>query len=202
MESGQQTNGINRPRFGKSQPHRVTLPSGYKALAQRPSTFSLIASGGFPSELSSLVWTLFNAEKKPSELLADSESLKKYALMLETFTPHVLVSPEIIKTGTSDCKIDEDGIMRGTLLISEVPDADKQWLVFFGMGIHKSDDEIEAAAKEVGERMAKGSEEATVEDLKPFRDEPARDDAGQPREEIREATIGDGRVAAEQSASA
>lgn len=190
MESGQQ-NGVVRPRFGRTQPHTVTLPSGYKAKAYRPSTFSLISSGGFPSELSSIVWALFNAEKKPADFLADPDALKRYALMLDTFTPHVLLDPVIIKDGESDCTVNADKMMHGTLLISEVPDADKQWLTFFGMGMHKSDEELEAAQKEAGERTAKTAGEASVEDLTSFRDESTRDDAGQSSGEVREAPVGD-----------
>lgn len=159
-----------KKKFGSV--NTVILPmSRAKVLVRRPSMFSLVKSGGLPAELTSLVWRLFgdtNGVSLASVLEETGPEAEKFAVLVEKFIPHVLVSLTI--GDVSDAEEDEQGITRGTVALIDIHDIDKNHLFLYGVGVLKGLDEI-------GEVVAK--------DLEAFRGKSPRPDDGPGGEEVR-----------------
>ena len=150
----------------------LILPmSKAKVLVRRPSMFSLVKSGGLPGELTSLVWKLFgdsNGVSLASVLEEPGPEVEKFAILVEKFIPHVLVSVTV--GDVTDAEEDEQGVTRGTIAMIDIPDIDKNHLFLYGVGVLKGLDEI-------GEVVAA--------DLEAFRARAARTDGGPSGEEVR-----------------
>ncbi len=161
-----------QPRIG--QTHPLTLPASREIVeVRRPSTFTLIVSGGLPAELSALVWKLFGTKMQLVDVMETGKELKDFAMLIEKFVPFVLVDPVIGETTT--CTIGEDGRLHGALRLDDLPDLDKNHLFLFGVGVLKGDDE---------------RDEVVAADLATFRAGAARGDAGSGGEALREAPVG------------
>jgi hypothetical protein len=134
--------------------------------------FSLVAAGGLPGELTSLVWKLFGAEGQSlNTVLQDGQDAKNFALLVEKFIPAVLVS---VKVGAeSDCDVDDAGILRGQLALLDIADIDKNQIFLYGIGVIRGDEEAEVVAR----------------DLDSFRPEPARPDAGSGSAAVQPAAV-------------
>ncbi len=158
--------------FGTAR--KLKLPSGAIVLARRPSTISLIASGGFPSELTALVWKHAQGGNDPEELAGDPEMLRKMAEMIDQYVPHVLVSPTVGPV-TNIISEGADGVLTGTVHIADMRDEDKRYLFFFGQALAGP--------------LDAGKTEVTPSDLKSFRDESASGDAGHAGEAVRAEAI-------------
>jgi len=162
----------------------LTLPSGKKVLVRRPSVTSLLASGGFPTGLTSAALKILVEKRleKPTaqEEAEDPESVQKWAAMLDSFLPRVLVQPKV--GPQTDIAEDETGLLSGTIAVTDILDFDKQVIFYFGTGLYRSDEEIEASK----------AKEATVETLKPFPGGAERVDAGPGSEAVRAETVESG----------
>ncbi len=154
----------------------VSLPSGVKMRARRPSVLSLIASGGFPSELTLEIWKLASREGDISKNAESLDSLKSWAALLEAYIPYVLVTPQIGLV--TDVKEDDQGVLIGTIVIGDLQDMDKQVLFLFGNGLVPSDEEI-----------ADGKKEVSAKSLASFRDGEQGADAGSSSEAVQPAPV-------------
>lgn len=174
-------------RYGRQ--HTLTLPSGAKVRARRPSTFTLVTAGLFPAELSAAVWKMAGEGFLLTKASAngagpDPEEFRRYAEVIEGFIPHVLVEPKIGLV--TDVMVGPDGYLTGTVESADLPDADKQHLFFFGQGVFRGDEEM-------ADLIAARPREVTPKDVEPFRDdEPARPDPGPGGEAVRAAAVGAG----------
>ncbi len=161
-----------RSRFGRV--HVLRLPiSGERVRARRPSTFSLVAAGTLPAELTTLVWKLFGSGKQVTELLEEAKNLTDYTKLVERMLPHVLVDPRV--ADESDCEPGADGVLTGTVALVDLPDLDKNHLFMFGVGAVRAEDEIQDQS------------EVVAADLATFPGEPAPGDAGPGGEAVRAA---------------
>jgi hypothetical protein len=165
------------PTWGRR--YTVMLPSGHRVIVRRVSLVSLLWSGGFPTELTAAVWRMFqqSADTKPVD---DPDQLRKMVGITEQVIPHVLVQPKIGETTALEAGA--DGVLHGTVAIGDIPDLDKQWLLLFGQGLIRTEEERAATGAEPGPEG--------------FRDEPVRPDAGPGGAAVRAAPVGDGGTAA------
>ena len=157
----------------------LTLPSGLKVRAHRPSVFTLIASGGFPAELTEIVYEMTANPVKPEEMVRDPEKLRQFALLIDAFVPHVLVDPRV--GPLSQNAPGEDGVLTGTVSLIDMNDMDKLHLFLYGQGL------IEGPVSEGG-----GTGSTT---LKSFRENESGVDVGRGGEAVRDtalASVGDG----------
>jgi hypothetical protein len=172
-------------RYGRI--HTLTLPSGTKVRARRPSTFTLVTAGLFPAELSAAVWKMSGeafALTRSGADDVDPERFRRYAEVIEGFIPHVLVEPKI--GVITDAVVGPDGYLTGTVESADLPDTDKQHLFFFGQGVFRGDEEM-------ADLVAARPQEVTAKDVEPFRsDQPARPDAGSGGETVRAAAVSPG----------
>lgn len=174
--TGVSSGGRRAPRIGQTRP--LTLPASQETVEVcRPSTFTLIVSGGLPAELSALVWKLFGTKMQLADVMETGKELKDFALLIEKFIPFVLVDPVIGEV--TACVVGEDGRLHGTLRLADLPDLDKNHLFLYGVGVLKGDDEEVVAA-----------------DLVSFPGESPRGDAGPGGEALRNAPLGAGGDAA------
>lgn len=146
------TNGTGRKKTQLGRQHTLTLSNGEKVRVRRPSSFHLIASGGIPAELTSVVWKLFGETTRLSKIMEQGEGLKEYTGLLGKYIPHVVLSPRIVtdkvdsKTGEvipvpTECEVGEDGILIGILNIADIPDLDQNDIFLYGIGIGRGDEE-------------------------------------------------------------
>ncbi len=164
-----------RSRFGRT--HTLRLPiSGERVRVRRPSTFSLVAAGTLPAELTTLVWKLFGSGKQVTEMLEEAKNLTDYTKLVERMVPHVLVDPVV--TDVSDCEPDAEGVLTGTVALVDLPDLDKNHLFMYGVGAVRAEEEIQEEA---------GTREVVAADLATFPGEPAPGDAGPGGEAVRAA---------------
>lgn len=155
-----------KKRFGAT--NTLLLPiSGDKVTVRRPSMFSLVASGGLPGELTTLVWKLFGEKKLTlATVLEDGQDVKNFALLVEKFLPHVLVDPKI--ADVSDCEVNGDGLLSGAIALMDISDIDKNHLFLYGVGVLRGIDEPEVIAadlatfREESERNNDGHDGTTV----------------------------------------
>ena len=165
------------------QVHTLTLPSGAKVRVRRPSVLALVAAGGFPAELTIEVWKLLNKKVEPEEAIADPEALKRWALLIEKFVPHVLVDPKIAEE--TEVTTDSDGGVHGTVRSEDISDFDKQYLFLYGNGVYRANEE----------EITLVNEEVTKADLGPFRDRAAGVDVGSGGDTIQPEAVDSDRVA-------
>lgn len=163
--------------FGKVHP--LTLPSGNKVKARRAPSFSLVASGGLPAELTSFVWKLFGGKAQFDEIMENTNGLKDYTMLLARYLPYVLVSPRLVNgEAATTCEPDAEGILRGDLNLADVPDLDQNHLFLFGIGVQPADDEPQE------------EKEAEAAGLRTFPGEPAGAGAGPSGETVRDEAVG------------
>src|SRR3990167_6722708 len=81
------------PPFGRSTV--LMLPSGVRVRARRPSIISLIASGGFPTELTGMVWKLANRDASVEDLVQNADDLIRMTQLINAYILNVLVSPKL-----------------------------------------------------------------------------------------------------------
>jgi hypothetical protein len=164
------------PTWGRR--YTVVLPSGHRVIVRRVSLVSLLWSGGFPTELTAAVWRMFQQapDAKPVD---DPDTLRKMVGITEGVIPHVLVQPKIGET--TALETGADGVLHGTVAIGDIPDLDKQWLLLFGQGLIRTEEERAAGAEPGPEG---------------FRDEPVRPDPGSSSPAVRAAPVGDSGVIA------
>jgi hypothetical protein len=146
----------------------LPLPSGMVVRVRRPSVFSLITSGGFPAELTQVVFDMVTNPVKPEEMIRDPERLRQLSTLIDAYVPHVLVSPHVGPMSSNS--LDEDGVVTGTVALVDLADMDKLHLFMFGQGL------IAGPATEGG---------AVSPALTSFRDGAASADAGRGVEEVR-----------------
>ncbi len=157
----------------------ITLPSGYKIKARRPSVLSLISSGGFPAALTNDMWKLIEKEKIDSKAITESpEMIKQWAGMLDAYIQYVAVDPKIVAEGETSLTEDDDKTLHGRINIQDVEDFDKQYLFLFGNDVAPSDDEVNAKRKE-----------AEAAGLAKFPDGSARVEGGRSSEAVRTETV-------------
>jgi hypothetical protein len=167
--------------YGKS--HVLTLPSGVKVRARRPSLLSLIYSGGFPTELTATVWQLYAKQINAEEVAQkEPEGLLRLAGLIEQYIPHVLISPRVGPM----TKLDEgpEGVLTGTVALLDILDLDKQYLFLFGQRLILAPEERQA-----------GAEQTAAADLAEFRQRAESGDAGSSGAAVQPATVagaGDG----------
>src|SRR5262245_38401145 len=153
----------------------VTLPlSRYKVRVRQPSLITLIATGGFPSELASVVWKMYEQNKDPAELSSDPAGIMQMANLIESYVPYVLVSPKI--GAQTEMRADADGVMSGTLAMLDIRDSDKRFLFFYGQGLLDGADFTP-------------TQEVSAPALTTFPEEPPRPDARPSREPVRAETV-------------
>lgn len=192
------------PTWGRQHP--VMLPSGHRVVARRISLVSLLWAGGFPNELTAMVWKMFNQEVDPAKFGQDPESLRKMVGIIEQVVPAVLVTPTVARCKAcqathhmgalpdghevpqSAVTEGSDGLVQGTVALADIPDVDKQWLLLFGQGLIRTEEERHAAGEAPGPEG--------------FRDEPVRPDAGPAGAAVRTAPLSDGRPATPEPAGA
>lgn len=127
--------------------HTVTLPSGSKVVARRVSLMSLLWAGGFPTELTAVVWSMFNAGIDVKQLSQEPDGLRRMVGLLEAVVPHVLVQPRVLTpTQVADgavtaIAVDAEGVQQGTVALADILDVDKQWLFLFGQGLIRTGEE-------------------------------------------------------------
>lgn len=171
------------------RPHSVILPSGVKVLARRPSIMSLIASGGFPDELTALVWRMGQEKTVASELSQTPEGIRQLATMIEAFLPYVLMSPKVGPVTATE--LGDDGVLTGTIERMDIDDGDKNWLFLFGQGVILTQEERQAAPKTL-----------TAADLGRFRTELQSSQLGQSGEAVQSTAVEVGGTGPEQPAGA
>jgi len=160
-------------KFGRINTLKLPM-SEVKVLARRPSIFSLVASGGVPGELTSLVWKLFGQDRVSLSTVLEESSpeVKNFSELVEKMVPHILTS---VKIGdVSDCEEDDQGILRGTLALIDLPDIDKNHIFLYGIGVLRALDE---------------RAEVVAADLEAFRDGAKRDNAGPVGEAVRTEAV-------------
>lgn len=183
-----ETNGGPAPapspliRYGRL--HTLTLPSGAKVRARRPSTMTLVTSGIFPSELATAVWAMQRDGFAKLNTTTDPGEYKRFAEVVDGFIPHVLVEPKIGEA--TELTLNADGCLTGFVELSQMPDEDKTHLFFFGQGLFRGDEEM-------GEEKARM--EVLANDLQPFRDGTARPDPGPGGEALQPAAVESGGAA-------
>jgi hypothetical protein len=182
------TMGLKQSPYGRQL--TLTLPSGIKVRARRPSIMTLVASGGFPSELTVEVWKLIKKDAlDPDKIGDDAESIKSWTSLVDAYIPHVLINPSIVcdvldKDGNvverrdTELTEDEQGLVHGQVNIRDITDMDKNVVFLFGNNICASDEELAEGRRGVG-----GA--ALAKALLEFRKDPARGDAGPGGEAVR-----------------
>jgi hypothetical protein len=173
------TNSVPRKKkFGVT--HILTLPiSQEKVRVRRPSTFSLVAAGGLPADLTALVWRLFgDKDKNLNSVMEQGDELKTYSQLVEKLVPYILVQPTVAAESNCD-EVDEEGVMVGSIALMDIPDLDKNHIFMYGVGAVRASEEQEGVV---------------AEDLKTFPAEPTRPDTGSGGEEVRTAAVADGGV--------
>jgi len=124
-----------------SQTRLIPLPSGTRVYAARPSVITLIRSGGFPTELTGMLWRLTNKDQDPADLVQSPEDLERIVQLIDTYIPHVQVQPEITlnpDTPTSLTPPPDDAPQEpwsGVVNIRDMTDPDKQFLFLYGQGL-------------------------------------------------------------------
>ncbi len=175
--------------------HTVTLPSGQKVVARRVSLISLLWAGGFPTELTSVVWSMFNQGVDVKQLSGEPDGLRRMVGILEQIVPHVLVQPRVLSAkevedgARTDVRAGAEGVLEGAVALSDIPDVDKQWLMLFGQGL------IRTAEERADEPGAPAGPEG-------FPAEPVRADAGPAGAAVRPAAVPDPGAAAGEPAGA
>jgi len=164
---------MTAPVYGR--PHLVTLPSGIKMLARRPSIVSLISSDGFPDELTTLVWRMGEEKNVVSELMRTKEGIRQLASMMEAYLPFILISPKI--TSETATEVGPDGVLTGTIASMDLVDEDKNWLFLFGQGLILTPEE-----RQVGPTVA-------AADLARFREGLKSDVPGQSGAAVQSAAV-------------
>lgn len=167
----------------------LTLPhSKWRVLARRPSLITLVASGALPIELTSAVWKMASEGKEPDE--NSPQGLRQMAELMESFLPHVLVSPSVGPMTSMD-EAESGGPLRGTLALIDLHDLDKRYLFYFGQGTISGD-------------LAEREESREREDvaLARFREGSGRADARSDGQALQSAPVGDDRAEPAQPASA
>lgn len=171
--------------------HTLTVASKHKFYVKRPSTFTLIRTGGFPAELASQVWGLFNKKLDMDTFGTDPTAMMKYAEMVDKYWPYVLIGLKVVEDAEEVSNhVDDKGCVIGTCHSGDLDDLDKQDLFMYGIGLQQPDkDSVPspngAAAQTLPEPQP---QEATVRDLDQFRDRAERDDARPRREPVRAET--------------
>jgi hypothetical protein len=144
---------------------------GLKVTVRRPSMYSLVAAGGLPGELTSLVWKIFGGkESSLADILEQGQEVKNFAMLVEKFIPAVLVDPVVYEPKIGEARPEQrvvDGELHGTISALDIPDIDKNHLFLFGIGVIKCLEEQEAIREGV-----------VADDLSTFRDEQPRADSG------------------------
>ena len=126
------------PIFGT--PETLVLPfSKAKVKVRQPSIVSILAAGGFPNELTTLVWSMYQQTFDPEQMVHDPESLKQMAVLVDTFVPYVLVQPKVITSGDTQLAVDPEGYTVGVVSIYDLPDLDKQFLFLYAQGLRRAD---------------------------------------------------------------
>lgn len=175
--------------------HTVTLPSGMKVGARRISLMSLLWAGGFPTELTSVVWSMFNQGVDVKQLSQEPDGLRRMVGIIEAVVPHVLVQPKVLTPQeveggkTTTLEVGADGVQHGAVALGDIPDVDKQWLFLFGQALIRTDEERDDRA---GAPAGPGG----------FRAERVRADAGPGGAAVRPAAVADPGAAAGEPAGA
>jgi hypothetical protein len=101
-----------------------------KVLARQPSLVTLIASGGFPSELAAVVWKMYERGDNGEQMTSTPDGIRQMANLIEAYVPHVLVKPQV--GAVTHVTVDGDGVLDGTIAMIDLPDLDKRYLFFYG----------------------------------------------------------------------
>lgn len=160
----------------------VTLPfSKYKVRLRRPSLITLIATGGFPTELASVVWKMYETNKNADELAKEPDGILHMASLMESYIPFVLVEPHV--GGATNLQLDAEGNMTGTWAMIDVSDSDKRFLFFYGQGL------LDDFPTEPVKNGATPEPEVSAQTLATFPEEQARADARPAREPVRAEAV-------------
>ncbi len=144
-----------QPSFGRV--HTLTLPTGVKVRARRPSITSLVRSGGFPVDLASYAFRLFSEPGGTAAIRGeDPAGLQRFADMIEQYLPYVLVSPKVAtgENPASQVETGPDGWEVGTVALGDIQDDDKMKLVMFGVGAAYSDEEARVEQAKADGKLA------------------------------------------------
>ena len=170
------------PPFGRSTV--LMLPSGVRVRARRPSIISLIASGGFPTELTGMVWKLANRDASVEDLVQNADDLIRMTQLINAYILNVLVSPKLSMSEETALVAppEEQPQMpwAGVVNLADMEDVDKQFLFLYGQGLLSS----EVLQGATGARS-----------LETFRDGAVRVGSGSDGEAVRTETIEPDRVA-------
>lgn len=151
--------------------HDVTLPSGFKVKARKPSLFTLVSSGVFPNELTAMAMKL--TEKKKDDAFSkaiesEPDALKAFAGLMDVLLARVLADPQVT-TDPTDCDITDENFLTGKINAQDVDDYDKQWLFLWSQSLLKAPPKGVAAAsldtfRDGAERGVAGSGGEAVRD--------------------------------------
>lgn len=183
-------------KFGTK--HTLILPQSLETVeVRRPSTYTLVAAGHLPAELSTLVWKLYGREMDIQAATNEAKSLKEYAALVDALLPQILrgitiIDPKAEPDAVTDVNVGEDGIARGRLRLVDMLDLDKNTIFLYGVGVLASEEEM-------AERKTQG---VVAPDLSTFRDEREGAAAGGGGAPLQPATVGDGGAGPEEPAGA
>jgi hypothetical protein len=157
----------------------VTLPSGNKVRAKKPSLVTLIVGGVFPNDMMRHAIRLYNKDipEQPTRV-EDPEQARAALQLMDIMLPKVLIHPSI--GNVTAVEEDEEGVQKGTVMLEDVPDGDKQWLFLWGQGLLPDD----ASKPLPGEVKTPAAAEVA-----PFRGESERSDAGSGSAEVQPAAV-------------
>lgn len=147
------------------------LPSKLlRVRARRPSLLTILASGGFPNELTAAAWRSQNGTVDFSG--ENPQLIRQLAQLIDAILSHVLVSPAV----GLETRLEEgpDGVAAGTVAVVDLPDVDKQFLFMWA------------------QRLLPTPGEEAPPALDNFRDERARVDARSAGTAVQPATVGTG----------
>jgi hypothetical protein len=166
---------IDPKRYFAPMPVRLPV-SGYNVLVRRISNFTLLASGGFPSDLTSLVWRLSQSEGEnalDSALREDNTALSRVAALVDKIVPHALVSPKVgpetRDLTLADYKVtgfDEEEsvkILSGVIALVDLQDLDKNAIFLYAQGMMGGPVTDLAPFREDGQRPVAGPSGETVQ---------------------------------------
>jgi hypothetical protein len=149
----------------------VTLPTGAKVRAMKPSLTTMFASGIFPDELTAHVLRMLDKDVSlvrpgggPGDAPPDPEAIRRSLKLMEVFIPAVLVDPKI--GDETKIAIGEDGVQAGTVRLLDISDQDKRYLFLWGQWLLPDD---ASAVRPTGEAAPPEARPA-AESLVPFRD--------------------------------
>ncbi len=179
---------MTQPTYTFGLLHTLTLPSGAKVKAKRPSILTLIKDGGFPSELTIAVWRMMKREMDLDALGKDPDAFKQWAALIDAVTASVLVSPAVGEK--TDLTADEAGVLCGTVLIGDIPDLDKQFIFLFGNAVYRSDEEQLTEKAKAAQGGQEDQATPRVADLQPFREDAPGGNAGHGGAAIRTEAVG------------